>query len=176
MTTYDDLPPYLPAFPGPLRDRLVAAVLSGAKTPTAGSLASYGAEGEPLPRAGQRTALMDSAGCPVAVLGVTDVRVLRLGGVDLGHAPAEGEGCASVAEWRASHRPVPASFRRGRPGSARSAGVGSVGRGRRSGPGSAQWAGVGAAGRAQPTALAAARPAARPEKMQPPRKVPSRAR
>lgn len=103
MTTCDDLPPYLLGFPGPLRDRLVAAVLSGAKTTTTGLLAAYGAEGEPLPVAGQRTVLLDSAECPVAVLEVTGVRVLRLGEVDLGHALAEGEGYASVAEWRSSH-------------------------------------------------------------------------
>lgn len=103
MTTYDDLPPYLLGFPGPLRDRLVAAVLSGAKTTTTGLLAAYEAEDEPLPVAGQRTALLDSAERPVAVLEVTDVRVLRLGEVDLEHALAEGEGYASVAEWRSSH-------------------------------------------------------------------------
>ncbi|OEJ31298.1 ASCH domain-containing protein [Streptomyces subrutilus] len=103
MTTHDDLPPYLLGFPGPLRDRLVAAVLSGAKTSTTGLLAGYGAEGEPLPVAGQRTALLDSAECPVAVLEVTDVRVLPLGKVDLEHAVAEGEGYTSVAEWRSSH-------------------------------------------------------------------------
>ncbi|MBT2480345.1 ASCH domain-containing protein [Streptomyces sp. ISL-94] len=103
MTAYDDLPPYLPGFPGPLRDRLAAAVLSGAKTATTGLLAAYEAEGEPLPQTGQRTALTDSAECPVAVLEVTAVRILRLGEVDVGHALAEGEGYASVAEWRASH-------------------------------------------------------------------------
>ncbi|MEU9147239.1 ASCH domain-containing protein [Streptomyces sp. NPDC048349] len=103
MTTCDDLPPYLLGFPGPLRDRLVAAVLSGAKTATTGLLAGYAAEGEPLPVAGQRAVLLDSAERPVAVLEVTGVRVLRLGEVDLEHASAEGEGHASVAEWRSSH-------------------------------------------------------------------------
>ncbi|MFD7257395.1 ASCH domain-containing protein [Streptomyces sp. NPDC059874] len=103
MTNFDDLPPYELGFPGPLRDKLVAAVLSGAKTATTGLLAAYQMEDEPLPEVGQRTALVDSAECPVAVLEVTDVRVLSLGEVDLGHALAEGEGYASVAEWRASH-------------------------------------------------------------------------
>ncbi|MEV7524780.1 ASCH domain-containing protein [Streptomyces sp. NPDC091371] len=103
MTNFDDLPPYELAFPGPLRDKLVAAVLSGAKTATTGLLAGYEAEGEPLPEPGQRRALLDSTGCPVAVLEVTDVRVVRLGEVDLAHALAEGEGYASVAEWRTSH-------------------------------------------------------------------------
>ncbi|MGW5849578.1 ASCH domain-containing protein [Streptomyces sp. NPDC055254] len=91
------------AFPGPLRDRLVAAVLSGAKTSTTGLLDAYRVEGEPLPEAGQRSALVDSAERPVAVLEITDVRVLPLAEVDLRHARDEGEGYASVAEWRSSH-------------------------------------------------------------------------
>ena len=38
------------AFPGPLRDQLVAAILSGAKTTTSGLLTGYERDGEPLPR------------------------------------------------------------------------------------------------------------------------------
>ncbi|MET9961157.1 ASCH domain-containing protein [Streptomyces sp. NPDC006326] len=103
MTTYEDLPPYLLGFPGPLRDMLVAAVLSGAKTATTGLLPQYEAEGEPLPVPGARSVLVDSQERAVAVVEVTDVRVLRLAEVDLQHALDEGEGYASVAEWRASH-------------------------------------------------------------------------
>ncbi len=103
MSTYDDLPPYLLGFPGPLRDRLVAAVLSGAKTSTTGLLPEYEAEGEPLPEAGQRAVLVDSDERPVAVVEVTGVRVVRLADVDLRHALDEGEGYGSVAEWRAAH-------------------------------------------------------------------------
>ncbi|MEU9235849.1 ASCH domain-containing protein [Streptomyces subrutilus] len=103
MTTYDDLPPYPMAFPGPLRDQLVAAVLSGAKTSTTGLLTAYRVEGEPLPEPGQRSALVDSDERPVAVLEITDVRVLPLAEVDLQHALDEGEGYTSVAEWRSSH-------------------------------------------------------------------------
>ncbi|MFI5804167.1 ASCH domain-containing protein [Streptomyces sp. NPDC051561] len=97
------LPPYLLAFPGPLRDRLVAAVLSGEKVSTTGLLAEYQAEDEELPPVGERYALIDSAGEEVAVLEVTEVRVLRLGDVDLQHARDEGEGHTSVARWRADH-------------------------------------------------------------------------
>ncbi|MFF9007934.1 ASCH domain-containing protein [Streptomyces goshikiensis] len=103
MTTYEDLPPYLLGFPGPLRDQLVAAVLSGAKTATTGLLPEYEAEGEPLPVPGERSLLLDSAERAVAVVEVTDVRVVRLAEVDLRHALDEGEGYASVAEWRTSH-------------------------------------------------------------------------
>ncbi len=103
MTTYDDLPPYMLGFPGPLRDKLVAAVLSGAKTSTTGLLPQYEAEGEPLPAPGDRGVLVDSQERAVAVVEVTEVRVVRLADVDLQHALDEGEGYASVAEWRASH-------------------------------------------------------------------------
>ncbi|MFJ9647195.1 ASCH domain-containing protein [Streptomyces sp. NPDC004244] len=103
MTTYEDLPPYPLGFPGPLRDALVAAALSGAKTATTGLLPEYEAEGEPLPEPGDRSVLVDSDERAVAVVEVTEVRVVRLADVDLQHALDEGEGYASVAEWRASH-------------------------------------------------------------------------
>jgi uncharacterized protein YhfF len=52
---------------------------------------------------GLRQVVVDSAGNPVAVIETTAVRVMRLGDVDLDHALGEGEGYASVAEWRAAH-------------------------------------------------------------------------
>ncbi|MEU4399607.1 ASCH domain-containing protein [Micromonospora orduensis] len=99
----DDLPAAEFAFPGPLRDRLVAAILSGAKTATSGLLVGYERANEPLPRVGQRSAVVDSEGRRVAVIELTDVRVVRLGDVDLQHALDEGEGDESVAQWRAGH-------------------------------------------------------------------------
>ena len=99
----EDLPVAEFAFPGPLRDQLVAAILAGAKTTTTGLVADYEHEGEPLPRPGQRQAVVDSAGDRVAVIEITEVRVIRVADVDLAHAVGEGEGYASVAEWRAGH-------------------------------------------------------------------------
>jgi uncharacterized protein YhfF len=101
--SYDGLPPAEFAFPGPLRDQLVAAILAGSKTTTTGLVADYEHEDEPLPRPGHRAAVLDSAGHPVAVIETTVVRVLRLGDVDLAHALGEGEGYTSVAQWRAGH-------------------------------------------------------------------------
>jgi uncharacterized protein YhfF len=98
-----DLPTFEFAFPGPLRDKLVAAVLDGTKTTTTGLLQDYEIEGEPLPVAGTRAAVIDSAGQRVAVIELTEVRVERLGDVDLDHARDEGEGHDSVAAWRAGH-------------------------------------------------------------------------
>ena len=59
--------------PGEMRDRLVALVLDGVKTATAGLLVEWQLDAEPLPRPGDRWAL------------------------------DEGEGFASVAQWRADH-------------------------------------------------------------------------
>ena len=98
-----DLPVAEFAFPGPLRDQLVAAILAGSKTTTTGLVADYEREGSPLPQPGQREAVVDSAGNRVAVIELTAVRVVRLADVDLAHAVGEGEGYTSVAEWRAGH-------------------------------------------------------------------------
>jgi len=99
----DDLPLVEFEFPGPLRDQLVAAVLSGAKTSTSGLVLEYERENEPLPKAGQLSAVVDSEGRRVAVIELTEVRIVRLADVDLQHALDEGESYESVAEWRAVH-------------------------------------------------------------------------
>jgi uncharacterized protein YhfF len=99
----EDLPVMEFAFPGPLRDQLVAAVLDGSKTTTTSLLTEYERAGEPPPAPGRRHAVADSAGHLVAVIETTAVRVLRLGEVDLDHALGEGEGFTTVAEWRTGH-------------------------------------------------------------------------
>jgi uncharacterized protein YhfF len=91
------------AFPGPLRDRLIAAILDGSKTATTALLAEYEQEGEPLPSVGRRSVVVDSDDRPVAIIEVTDVRVVPLDEVDVTHAVAEGEGSTTVEEWRADH-------------------------------------------------------------------------
>src|SRR2546422_10579883 len=103
LQDFRDLPKFELAFPGPLRDQLVAAVLSGAKTSTTGLLAGYEAEGEPLPQVADRRIMVDSDDRPVAVIEVTEVRILPLSEVDLAHARDEGEGHESVEQWRAAH-------------------------------------------------------------------------
>jgi uncharacterized protein YhfF len=99
----DDLPLVEFAFPGPLRDQLVAAILTGAKTSTSGLVLFYERENEPLPAVGQLAAVVDSEARRVAVIEVTEVRVVRLADVDLQHVLDEGEGDESVAQWRAGH-------------------------------------------------------------------------
>ncbi|MFT2690138.1 ASCH domain-containing protein [Clavibacter zhangzhiyongii] len=102
-TPAPDLPPVEFAFPGPLRDRLVAAIASGAKTSTSSLLAQYAADGEELPVVGSRGSVIDSAGQPVLVVETTAVEIRRLADVPLAHAVDEGEGFTTVAEWRAGH-------------------------------------------------------------------------
>jgi uncharacterized protein YhfF len=99
----DDLPVAQFGFPGPLRDKLVAAILNGTKTTTTGLLQDYELDEDPLPVVGARAAVVDSAGRRVAVIEMTDVRVDRLGDVDVNHARDEGEGDETVAAWRAGH-------------------------------------------------------------------------
>ncbi|MFB6549181.1 ASCH domain-containing protein [Streptomyces sp. NPDC056405] len=102
-TDFASLPRAEFAFPGPLRDQLVAAILDGSKTSTTGLVVDYEHEDEPLPEVGSREVVVDSHDRPVAVIEVTEVRVVPLAEVDLAHAVDEGEGYASVAEWRAGH-------------------------------------------------------------------------
>jgi uncharacterized protein YhfF len=90
-------------FPGPLRDRLVAAVLSGEKVTTTGLLEEYRREEIALPEPGGRELVVDSAGRGVAVIEIVSVDVERMGDVELGFAIDEGEGFTSLAEWYEAH-------------------------------------------------------------------------
>ncbi|MFE6964774.1 ASCH domain-containing protein [Agromyces sp. NPDC057679] len=90
-------------YPGPLRERLNAAILAGLKTSTTSLLADYDHPGEELPRAGQHYRLIDSDERAIAIVETTEVRTARLAEVDLQHALDEGEGLTSVEEWREAH-------------------------------------------------------------------------
>ena len=91
------------AFPGPLREKLVASILDGTKTATAGLLREYELEGESPPTVGDLAVVVDSENRPLAVIETTEVRVIRADEVDLQFALDEGEGFRSVADWRAAH-------------------------------------------------------------------------
>ena len=99
----EELPTIEFAFPGPLRDSLIAAIESGVKTSTSSLLREYEVGNDPLPFVGYRGAVIDSDGRRKLVIETTGVDVVRLDAVSLAHALAEGEGYASVAEWHAGH-------------------------------------------------------------------------
>jgi uncharacterized protein YhfF len=82
-----------------LRRRLVEAVLSGAKTATAGLAESQA----PQDRAGARYALLDYDDEPVGVVEVTEARVVPASEIDEAFARDEGEGFESVEDWRVAH-------------------------------------------------------------------------
>lgn len=89
--------------PGEMRSRLNALVLAGRKVATFGLVTEYRDEGEPHEHVGERLALLDDAGTRVATVEVVDVRPTRVGEVTWAMVEAEGEGDASVADWRAGH-------------------------------------------------------------------------
>jgi uncharacterized protein YhfF len=84
-------------------DQLLALVLAGTKTATAGALWDYESDDEPLPEKGALSILLDGAGHPQALVEITDVRVLPFDEVDEEHARLEGEGDLSLAHWREVH-------------------------------------------------------------------------
>lgn len=98
-----DLPVIEFAFPGPLRESLIAAIQSGIKTTTSSLMREYKVADEPLPMVGTHGIVIDSIEAPVCVVETVDVQVVRLSDVPLAHATAEGEGYMSVAQWRAGH-------------------------------------------------------------------------
>lgn len=92
------------AFPGPLRDALVAAILDRTKTSTTSLACQYDGDGEPLPRPGDRSVLIDSNEDPLATLEATEVRLVPLGSVDVPHARDEGEGLRTTFLRAANRR------------------------------------------------------------------------
>jgi len=100
-----ELPPYELGYARTdLRRQLVDAVLRGEKTATAGLRSDFAPHtDDPLPRAGERFALLDFDDRPVAVVEATEVGVVRAGDVDLDFARDEGEGFESVEDWRRAH-------------------------------------------------------------------------
>lgn len=91
------------AFPGPLRDKLVAAILSGEKTATASLHEEYQRFGEALPKVGDLEIVIDSDAKPVCITRNTQVNIVPLSQVTDAHAVAEGEGFKDATDWRAGH-------------------------------------------------------------------------
>ncbi|UYM05280.1 ASCH domain-containing protein [Solicola gregarius] len=99
----DSLPPFDLGEPGPMRERLVEAVLAGRKTATSSLRVYYDMDNAWLPRVGNRFSLVNSARDQLGTVETTRVDVLRLADVTDDVARAEGEGFGSAADWRAAH-------------------------------------------------------------------------
>lgn len=99
----DDLPVVEFATPGPLRDRIVAAIIAKEKTTTSSLYEEWIREKEPLPLIGRRERVVDSAGAGVCITEIVRAYTCRLADITLAHALGEGEGFTTVAEWRNAH-------------------------------------------------------------------------
>ncbi|OHD73737.1 MAG: ASCH domain-containing protein [Spirochaetes bacterium RBG_16_67_19] len=86
-----------------LADRLGALVLAGVKTATCSAWWKWQASGDPLPRAGLLTVVLDGRGRPLAITETTEVRILAFNQVDEQWAREEGEGDRTLAWWRQAH-------------------------------------------------------------------------
>ncbi|MFT9111064.1 MAG: ASCH domain-containing protein [Bifidobacterium psychraerophilum] len=91
------------AYPGPVRDALVASILEGRKTSTACLHREFGILNEEIPKAGDLSMLIDSHDHDLAILRYTSIENRRFIDVDDRHAIDEGEGYTDAAGWRKVH-------------------------------------------------------------------------
>lgn len=84
-------------------DALAELTRAGIKTATASAGPLYDLEGEPLPRAGEYSVILDSGENAVAVIRTTRVYTVPFDQVSTEHAWKEGEGDRSLAYWRKVH-------------------------------------------------------------------------
>lgn len=101
--TFEGIPIGAYAFPGPVRDKLISSLKSGAKTTTCSLLEEYNRAKEDLPTTGDKEAVVDSNGNVVLITRLTKVSIVPLSEVTLEHALGEGEGYETVEQWRDSH-------------------------------------------------------------------------
>jgi uncharacterized protein YhfF len=87
-----------------MADELAALVRHGRKRATAGLRLDYEHDGEPLPRSGEYSVVLDGRGAPVCVIRTTEVDVRPFTEVDAAFARDEGEGDRTLAWWREAHR------------------------------------------------------------------------
>lgn len=87
-----------------LADELLDLVLHGPKRATAGAVADFAHDGEPLPRIGGHWIVHDGAGVPRAVLRSVGLRLGPLDSVDESFAWDEGEGDRTRESWLRDHQ------------------------------------------------------------------------
>jgi len=84
-------------------DELGALVVAGKKTATASLEWVYAAEGEPLPKPGDLSIILNWAGDPLCLIRTTEVRRIPFNLVDAQFAYDEGEDDRSLENWRRVH-------------------------------------------------------------------------
>lgn len=89
--------------PGESRAKILDFLLNGQKRATAGLVAEYEAEGEPIEHVGERLGVLDNDYQLVAVIKITRVDILRFADVPDEFALAEAEGDLNAEDFRNSH-------------------------------------------------------------------------
>lgn len=85
-------------------DKLARLVVSGIKTATCSSLELMRYEGEPMPKTGDYSVILNSRGDAVCIIMTTRVNVETFERVTEEHAFKEGEGDRSLDYWRRIHK------------------------------------------------------------------------
>lgn len=86
-----------------MADELGDLVLQGIKTGTASLAWEYAHDGEPIPRAGEHSIVLDGSGAPLCIIKTMRVYIEPYNLVDEEQAYAEGEGDRSLQYWRDAH-------------------------------------------------------------------------
>ncbi|MEO1210209.1 MAG: ASCH domain-containing protein [Cyanobacteria bacterium J06638_20] len=86
-----------------LADELGHLILNGRKTATCSALWEWEAEQSPLPTAGLKTIVLDSAHTPLCIIETTAVSLCPFNEVTADFAYAEGEGDRTLESWREGH-------------------------------------------------------------------------
>ncbi len=88
---------------GEAADELAALAARGIKTATCSAYDLYVINGEPLPRPGDLSVILDSGGEAVCIIRTTKVYAAEFCEVSQEHAYKEGEGDRSLEYWRSVH-------------------------------------------------------------------------
>ena len=88
---------------GEASDKLAELVVQEIKTATCSAYDLYQAEGEPIPKVGDYSIILNSDGEAVCIIKTTTVYVTEFNKVSSEHAYKEGEGDRSLDYWREVH-------------------------------------------------------------------------
>lgn len=89
---------------GDAPDKLAALVAEGKKRATSSAYSLYELDGEPAPKAGDVSVILDSNDEAVCIVKDTKAYVETFRNVSAHHAAMEGEGDLSLEYWRRVHR------------------------------------------------------------------------
>ena len=87
-----------------MADELGGLIAQGIKTGTCSAVWDWEAEGNPIPKVGIVTVVLDGRGDPLCIVETVEVTIRNYNEVDADFARSEGEGDLSLEYWREAHR------------------------------------------------------------------------